>query len=372
MLPLLRRFIHCLAAFAGLPYLIVGLSLILINVNKPDNAKEVQLLESIAVVCYLLVALAILLATLAWQVRNYRRRKQGKEVQDTHLYYYCVSACRILLAILVMFYGFQKLINDQLQASYYWYGDELGRLSGFQLTWAFFGYSPFYNTLIALAQVGGGLLLLYRRTTLLGAVLLLPVLLNIIVINFTYNIPAKDISTMLLLMDLFLVGLSFRQLRAFFLQSSSPAYTPAIRNYTYEGGRTFALGLPLSLVALALAFLPNYMNRKVAEASPFEGAWEAVSVKNFSDSIPEKNDRLTLRMFVSGTTATIKKTYQYEDFHLSYKDSTNPSLQLVSTAPNRPPGRIEGRYRFLRADSILFQGKDGADSISWVLKKFPR
>ncbi|WP_240625392.1 hypothetical protein [Spirosoma pollinicola] len=42
--------------------------------------------------------------------------------------------------------------------------------------------------IIALFQIGGSILLLYRRTTLLGAMTLLPVMVNIVLINIFYKI----------------------------------------------------------------------------------------------------------------------------------------------------------------------------------------
>ena len=65
-----------------------------------------------------------------------------------------------------------------------------GKLAGLELTWTYFGFSHGMSAIIAFAQIGGSVLLLFRKTALLGVCLLLPVLLNIILIDIFYEIFA--------------------------------------------------------------------------------------------------------------------------------------------------------------------------------------
>ena len=74
------------------------------------------------------------------------------------------GAMRYWLAFHISFYGYAKLMNTQL----------------------FHGLSA----IIAFAQIGGSILLLFRKTSLLGVCLLLPVLLNITLIDIFYGIFA--------------------------------------------------------------------------------------------------------------------------------------------------------------------------------------
>jgi hypothetical protein len=59
----------------------------------------------------------------------------------------------------------------------------VGSLNGYQLTWFYCGYSRMYALILGMTQVGGSTLLLFRKPTLLGAVLMLPVMANILLIN---------------------------------------------------------------------------------------------------------------------------------------------------------------------------------------------
>ena len=59
-------------------------------------------------------------------------------------------------------------------------------------------------------------LLLFRKTQLLGAVLLLPIIGNIVFVNFAYNISVKLNSIIFLMMTICLVLLEFERLKALF------------------------------------------------------------------------------------------------------------------------------------------------------------
>ncbi|MES2410629.1 MAG: hypothetical protein V4535_04205 [Bacteroidota bacterium] len=362
-----KKFIYCLFAFVGFPFLTVISSLAFIDVNKADNATEVQILSTIINVSYIIFPVIIVLSTLIWHFRDKRRTDDSND--NKVIIYYCIALCRYLLAAIIMFYGFSKLMVDQLSMSYYWYGDELGKLSGLQLTWSFFGYSKIYSSIIAIAQILAGSLLMFRRTTLLGALFLLPILVNITLIDYNYDIPAKDIITVLLLMTIFIISLSLKPLLSFFIGHKTVDGSTIVSNYATNAKKPKLLKPLLVIGMLLFAFLTNFNQMKTDNNSPFEGAWEATSVKNYSDSIPEKNEKLTLRLFVSGNTATVKKTYQYEDFSLSYDSPKKNFISLQKASDSLHLKDISGSYKLIGNDKLLFTGKDGQDSIRWILKK---
>ena len=53
------------------------------------------------------------------------------------------------------------------------------------------GHSGPYTFIAGLAEIVGAVLLLWRRTTLIGALLLAGVLVNIVLLNFCYDVPVK-------------------------------------------------------------------------------------------------------------------------------------------------------------------------------------
>jgi hypothetical protein len=81
------------------------------------------------------------------------------------------------------------------------------------------GYSYWYEVFIASGQMIGAALMLYWRTTTLGACILVAVLANIVVVNFTHDLPVKLVSTSYLLMACYLVAPDLRRLSALFVEN---------------------------------------------------------------------------------------------------------------------------------------------------------
>ena len=370
---LFQKALYCLFAFIGFPFFITLSALVFINVAKTGNAAEVALLTSIVTINYIFTPLVIILALATWHISSLRKKQAGQLFNHSRIIYYCISSCRYLLAAILLQYGVSKLVGDgQLHTSYLWYGDELGKLSGFQLTWSFFSYSPFYNASIAAIEILGALFLLFRRTTLLGAVFLLPALINITLIDFNYGISAKDIISVLLLMDIFIVAICFRPLYNLFvkLEAIDPtklvsAYGPVVPQHKWLKPVGFT-------IIFLFVLLTNYNQMNTSGPQPLDGAWQATMVKNHSDSIPEKNNQLRLRLFVDGQTATIKKTYQFDDFNLSIGGADKSQLSLLNISNTLHTKDVIGRYSLINKDSLVFEGKDGRDSVSWSFKRTGR
>ena len=95
---------------------------------------------------------------------------------------------RWIAAALCFVYGFAKINGSQFTILDSELTRPLGEVSGFWLTWYYFGYSPVYGTFLALAQIGAGILIIVPRTALAGALLLLPMVANILLIDLFYGI----------------------------------------------------------------------------------------------------------------------------------------------------------------------------------------
>ncbi|MEM8526240.1 MAG: hypothetical protein AAGG68_16485 [Bacteroidota bacterium] len=101
-------------------------------------------------------------------------------------------ACRIYVWITLSIYGSGKMMGGQ----FYRHGKlpekvaqlPLEEVIDFDLAWTFFGYSTFYILFIGMSQLIGAFLLLFERTKLLGVAVLIPILLNIIVVDIAFKI----------------------------------------------------------------------------------------------------------------------------------------------------------------------------------------
>jgi hypothetical protein len=137
--------------------------------------------------------------TFVWTALDRRRREYQV------LYAWLRLLVRFSLAFTMLLYGFAKIIPTQfgppglnrLMETY-------GASSPMGLLWTFMGASPVYTQFTGLVETIAGLLLLFRPTALLGSLICIGVTLNIVLLNFCYDVPVKLFSTHLLLMSIFL------------------------------------------------------------------------------------------------------------------------------------------------------------------------
>ena len=128
---------------------------------------------------------------------------------------------RVFLALVLIAYGVMKLLGMQLST-----GDlsqvKFGEASPMIVTWHFFSLSPLYHHSIGIAQIVTGILLLIRRTAPIGALCFHVIIINIVLINFGYDIATdvKILSSILLAMDLFLIA-HYRRIYNFLLLSEA-------------------------------------------------------------------------------------------------------------------------------------------------------
>jgi hypothetical protein len=90
---------------------------------------------------------------------------------------------RYISAFLLFVYGSSKLAHMQFHMNVALAQRPVISLSGYQLTWYYYGYSRVYACILGLTQVLGATLLLFRKTALLGAITMLPVIVNILLID---------------------------------------------------------------------------------------------------------------------------------------------------------------------------------------------
>jgi hypothetical protein len=95
---------------------------------------------------------------------------------------------RYICAVLLCFYGVSKLTGHQLVVPAWVAQKPIGSLDGYTLTWYYFGYSHTYKYILGALQVTCAALLLFRKSALIAAVMTVPMMVNIMLINVFYNI----------------------------------------------------------------------------------------------------------------------------------------------------------------------------------------
>src|ERR1700688_725151 len=163
-----------------------------------DTAHFVQLF------CKVALAAA---AALAWSLLDRRSQDHRRLHAGSRL------VVRYTLGSTLLVYGMLKLIKGQFMFPHLGRLQEpYGEMSPMGLLWTFMGYSTPYNLFAGAAEAGAAVLLFFRRTTTLGALLAVAVMTNVVMINFSYDVPVKLHALNLLLMAVFLLAPDLRRL----------------------------------------------------------------------------------------------------------------------------------------------------------------
>jgi hypothetical protein len=172
----------------------------------------------IQVFAFVVVAFVL---TLIWSAIDRKR------TIDDKLYYWLTILVRYYLAFTMINYGMFKIFKTQFPTPMGdWLMQSYGDSSPMRLLWTFMGFSTAYNVFVGLGEFFGGFLLLFRRTRLLGALLVIAVMSNVVMLNFTYDVPVKLFSMHLLLMAIYLTLPDAKRLLNFFALNKRVEETP--------------------------------------------------------------------------------------------------------------------------------------------------
>ena len=148
----------------------------------------------------LLLLLLFLLAIVVVLLLHFLKIKMDKMVLISR-----VISCYYIVFILLS-YGFDKVFKAQfyLPEPNILY-TSFGNLSKDILYWSTLGTSRFYSISMGIIEVVTAILILFKRTRILGLLVSIGVFVNIILINFGFDISVKTFSIFLLVVTLFSV-----------------------------------------------------------------------------------------------------------------------------------------------------------------------
>lgn len=134
----------------------------------------------------------------------FRQLKRGRHAQ---LEYYNVGLLRFVTSTVMLGYAFTKLYNGHMYLSYSALDTRLNELSDFDTVWGFYGRYSSLQALLGIMELLPAILLLFRRTALAGALILLPVIANVAILNVYYRIGGLTlpVSGLLLLFDCYII-----------------------------------------------------------------------------------------------------------------------------------------------------------------------
>ncbi|MGH3726893.1 MAG: DoxX family protein [Mycobacterium sp.] len=220
------------------------------------------------------IAVAAAVATVAWTVLDRGRQRYDR------LQAWMWMILRLVLATAMFYFGMAKVIPTQMPFVLNRLVEPYGNFSPAGVLWAQVGVSQPYQILLGLAEVLGGLLLLLPRTTAVGLVVCVVDLSQVFILNMTYDIRLKTVSSQLLLLSLFLLApYARRLLTAFFTDRAVPA-TSTTQLFTGRRANRIALAAQLCVgMALLAAFSAQGWQQFTRPTPNLYGIWQ---VETFS------------------------------------------------------------------------------------------
>lgn len=329
---------------------------------------------------YVTLLLTVILAAIGcvvWTMLD--RRRAGYQT----LQYWLLVVVRYYLATTMIQYGVVKIIKLQFPAP----GltrllEPYGNSSPMGLAWTFMGYSHGYNYFAGIAETLAGFLLLFRRTTAFGAFLAFIVGANIMAMNYCFDIPVKLLSTMIVVMALFLLSENIRGLfNLFFLHGTvrlRSVKPPVIKKRAWFLTWRIVKILFIGYVLVGTVTDAALSMSKYGETAPKVALRGIYYVKTFirnRDTIaPLQTDTTRWRqVLIDGSPeyarASIRAMNDSSAGSWSFQpDTVHHTLTLFRAADTTK--KYHFTYRFPKKDSLVLEGAWKGDSVQISLQRY--
>ena len=261
--------------------------------------------------------------------------------------------CRYFVAFVIIHYGWAKILGSQFTILDSELDKPLGEVSGFWLTWYYFGYSPFYGNLIAIVQIAAGFLLLYRKTVLLAAFVLFGVVSNIILVDIFYGIDLPALIMALILGGALLVILNFhrRELIETFWTRQNSVFGNDKKHSLLRFLKILAILIILLIPPGYTYYLANYNNRFPTE---LDGKWQVVQ-----SSIPLVHEKPLTKVYFERNRAFMLVFRYGEDYWGTHHFEINPQTKEINIWREwltKGESVFSGQYR-LDGDTLIVNGQ---------------
>lgn len=167
-------------------------------------------LHTIRDTAYLVIAVV---GAGVWAILDKKRTSYNKLL-------YWFSRCLIIaLSCIAFTYGIVKVFPVQMGTpSFINLQRPVGRLTPFELLWMTYGIGKPYQVFTGIFEMLGALLILFPRTRVPGLLLIVSVMVNVILLNYTYQIGVLILAFYILLIALFLLAPYANSLYIFFFK----------------------------------------------------------------------------------------------------------------------------------------------------------
>jgi hypothetical protein len=280
-----------------------------------------------------------------------RLRRQEEAAQRWEILAQRVT--RHLLFLILFPYALAKVLRVQFRLPYVTLDTPLGDVSGFTLAWRFFGYSHAHEVFVALGEWIGPALLLFWRTTTLGACVTAVVMVNVVLVNFTHDLPVQRFSSCLLALTLYLLLFDGKRLLDFFVlnQPVHPRSFPA----ALIQSRWLSAAAKVGWVALALVYSIAVIAVGDSRPTPIAGAWtvESIGVKpavGWQTVYFERGLKDSYRGSIRREAGSKPERFHYE------VDPTQQYVRITFLEPASAEKSFDGSYEVHEGERLSLRG----------------
>jgi hypothetical protein len=368
MTPLSKRDQNLGATISFFAILLLLAFIVMPMVGFGDEMKMLLALASV-LVSSLLVTILI--------VRKYR-----KENSPLMIDYLNIGTQRYILGLFMVFYGVPKLLGNFFDYQLFALDSKLAHVSEFELAWYFYGKNHWQELFSGIMEFIPGLLLLRRRTYYVAALILLPVTVQVFILNFFFKIGGITFpaATILLACNFYIIYSQKESIKQFFKSLSFDHYKIA------TGKQVTAIkwfrGLGILLLLLVLLIKLNPLLFKSAHRAAYQnlvGIYTLQEMKKnhhafvplsgslyYKDLYIEKQARWNvLRRFDNRTEAFILNMNTNNDSIALYinKGGTGDGPDIIDSLT-----ALKGTYK-LNGSNLLIKGVQLKDTLELIYKR---
>jgi hypothetical protein len=238
----------------------------------------------------------------------------SKRIEKKNISEILLKISSYTLAFFLIKYGFDKLFKMQ-----FYYPEpnilntEFGKLDKDILFWSTMGKSYSYNVFMGLIEIIPGVLLFLKKTRKLGSFIAFGVLLNVLMINFSYGIEVKILSSFLLFLSVINLLYFRKEIFSFFIQNNLTnlkIQENLIQNKKNRNLLKFTIIFLIFFESTFLAFSSENFNDDLAKRPKFHGSYQII-----------EGEKLLAQLF--NLKHEIKEFYVHRQGYFILKDSNN-------------------------------------------------
>ncbi len=318
-------------------------------------------------VFYITLFLMAILGCILWSTLDKKRPNYNR------LFYWFNLYLRYVLAITMIGYGVVKFIPVQMQhPNIVSMNTPYGEQSLFKVLWNFMGMSPGYMMLTGGAEIVAALLLFSRRTAVFGYLVMTGILVDVVALNWFYNVPVKMFSAQLFAYSFYLVAPYLRTLSHFFFMGKPVAITQ--KHYVLQSARKkYSLVSVLVIIPVLYTVLVTIgdLKRYVRQHNDLkrEKIYDVTAFIAKDTLPPLSTDTIRwkrLALFVYGNNAVVYNMKDKPDWYQCDVDSVD-KVYTFHDGPDRKNWKFL-KYYYPSKDVLQLTGKWKGKDIKVLMK----